>query len=100
MAVKSLQQRTIEQRTPKRVVHRRADKVRRRRIHEFEMIDTIERNVVFQIKCEAGLYVKELVTGDGERTKPSLAELIGCSVQVERLDVLRIFDSEEVKYEW
>jgi tRNA pseudouridine synthase 10 len=42
------------------------------------------------IKCEGGLYVKELITGDEGRTKPNLSELIGIPVQVVELDVLEV----------
>jgi tRNA pseudouridine synthase 10 len=82
----------IEQRTPRRVAHRRADLVRRREVHEIrgELVDG--REALIEVRCDGGLYVKELISGDGGRTKPSLAELIGVPAEVQELDVLEVFD--------
>ena len=43
----------------------------------------------FEIKGEAGLYVKELVTGDDGRTQPSISSLVG-EASVKQLDVIKI----------
>jgi tRNA pseudouridine synthase 10 len=42
------------------------------------------------IRCEGGLYVKELISGDDKRTTPSLSALLGVNAKVEELDVLEI----------
>jgi tRNA pseudouridine synthase 10 len=75
----------IEQITPKRVSHRRAEITRIRTVHSAKL----DGGYIF-IKCEGGLYVKELISGDGGRTKPNLSELIGIPVKVEELDVLEV----------
>ncbi len=84
----------IEQRTPTRVLHRRADLVRRRRVYEAELVDLKGEEAVIRVKCEAGTYVKELMHGDGGRTRPSLAELLGKKVEVKYLDVVWVHDEE------
>jgi tRNA pseudouridine synthase 10 len=45
------------------------------------------------IRCDGGLYIKELVSGDGGRTKPNLSELLGTEVEAEvkELDVMDVF---------
>ena len=76
---------TIEQITPKRVSHRRAEIKRTRKVHSAKL----EGEHII-IKCEGGLYIKELITGDEGRTKPNLSELIGTPVKVVELDVLEV----------
>lgn len=80
----------IEQRTPTRVAHRRADLVRTRRVLEIsgELINPTEAMIT--VHCEGGLYIKELVCGDGGRTRPSLSELLGVSSEVTELNVLAV----------
>ncbi|MFC1787346.1 tRNA pseudouridine(54/55) synthase Pus10 [Halobacteriota archaeon] len=80
----------IEQRTPRRVAHRRADKVRTRTVHFAKLMDTNPEGATICIRCESGLYVKELISGDEERTKPSLSELLGTEVRVTELDVMGV----------
>lgn len=82
----------ISQRTPIRVSHRRSDLVRRRRVHEAvgRLISPQEGEV--EVVCDGGLYVKELVSGDEGRTRPSLAGLLGVPARVTELDVLEVLD--------
>ncbi len=82
----------IHQRTPRRVAHRRADLVRKRRVHAAtgKLLSPTEAELI--ITCDGGLYVKELVSGDEGRTHPSLSELLGVPARVEELDVLEILD--------
>ncbi len=82
----------IEQRTPRRVAHRRADRVRVRKVFDAKLLHHTGRVAVIEIEAEAGLYIKELVSGDEGRTKPSLSELLGVESKVEKLDVLDVFD--------
>jgi tRNA pseudouridine synthase 10 len=42
------------------------------------------------IRCEGGLYVKELISGDNDRTTPNLSGLLGVNAKVEELDVLEV----------
>ncbi|MHC1636004.1 MAG: tRNA pseudouridine(54/55) synthase Pus10 [Candidatus Methanospirareceae archaeon] len=84
----------IKQRTPLRVLHRRADLVRIRRVYEAFFISTESQanETLFWIglRCDGGLYVKELVSGDEGRTKPSLSELLGKDAEVVELDVMEV----------
>ncbi len=81
---------SIAQRTPVRVSHRRADLVRRRRVKEIKYKQINRKTLEIKVKGAAGLYIKELVTGDGGRTKPSVAEKLGCEAVVKELDVIKI----------
>ena len=69
----------ILQWTPERVAHRRADLERKRKVYEaiLEELNEAEKYFVITVRCEGGLYVKELVSGDNGRTKPSLSVLLG-----------------------
>ncbi|MBN2330706.1 MAG: tRNA pseudouridine(54/55) synthase Pus10 [Candidatus Aenigmarchaeota archaeon] len=82
----------VSQRTPTRVMHRRADLTRKRRVIDISWKRINNKNFELQIKGEAGLYVKELVTGDSGRTKPSIAGLLGNPAAVKALDVIKIWD--------
>jgi tRNA pseudouridine synthase 10 len=89
-AVEQLEGRTVEQRTPERVAHRRADRVRERTVREISAESVDDTHAVVDIRGEGGLYVKELISGDGGRTEPSLAGLLGVAATVEALDVLEV----------
>lgn len=80
----------IRQRTPTRVSHRRADRVRVRRLYDARLIHHTGRVAVVEFEAEAGLYIKELVSGDNGRTRPSLAEKVGVNARVDRLDVIAV----------
>ncbi len=86
--------RTIAQRTPTRVAHRRADRVRPRRIVAADLASWTEGRFTVVVRTEAGTYVKEWVEGDGGRTEPNLAGLLGVPLKVDALDVLQVHDSE------
>ncbi|MBI4176814.1 MAG: tRNA pseudouridine(54/55) synthase Pus10 [Candidatus Aenigmarchaeota archaeon] len=80
----------VKQRTPSRVAHRRADLVRERRILGLTGSILSKRRAEFLIKTEAGMYVKELVTGDDGRTEPSFTGILGNKAKVKALDVVKI----------
>ncbi|UCF10445.1 MAG: tRNA pseudouridine(54/55) synthase Pus10 [Candidatus Bipolaricaulota bacterium] len=80
----------IEQRTPARVSHRRADLVRRRQVLKASVTRTSATEAELDLETEGGLYIKELVSGDDGRTRPSLAGLLGVASHVEELDVLEV----------
>jgi len=84
----------IVQKTPSRVVHRRADKYRERTVHAIEGQIIDDHTAVLEIKGEAGMYIKELISGDNNRTVPSVAELAGVPCKVTELDVIYIHDRE------
>ncbi len=80
----------IEQRTPHRVSHRRADRVRRRRLISASGGVDSSRRAVLEFEGEGGLYIKELVSGDGGRTNPNLSGRLGVDAVVTELDVLEV----------
>jgi tRNA pseudouridine synthase 10 len=80
----------IKQNTPTRVLHRRADLERIRKVHSAELESYDETTAILVINCEGGLYVKELVSGDGGRTIPSIASLIGSEAKVIELEVIKV----------
>ncbi|MGA1872418.1 MAG: tRNA pseudouridine(54/55) synthase Pus10 [Thermoplasmatota archaeon] len=87
-----LAQSPINQRTPWRVSHRRADKVRVRKVHEASVSLEEDGGVLVNLLTDGGLYIKELLHGDRGRTEPSLSSLLGVGVNVERLDVMDVLD--------
>ncbi|PVX25960.1 MAG: tRNA pseudouridine(54/55) synthase Pus10, partial [Candidatus Bathyarchaeum sp.] len=46
------------------------------------------------IRCQGGLYIKELVSGDQGRTIPSIASIINAEAKPLELDVLKIIMEE------
>ncbi|MHA2243791.1 MAG: tRNA pseudouridine(54/55) synthase Pus10 [Candidatus Hodarchaeales archaeon] len=84
----------IQQRTPLRVAHRRADKVRSRKVSLFQIKKIEPHQLTVYIVCEGGLYVKELISGDEGRTQPNLAEHLNTSAVVTHLDVIEVFSDK------
>lgn len=80
--------RDIYQETPNRVVHRRADKTRIRKV--YKVLTSKENCSSLEIYCDGGLYIKELISGDEERTNPSIAELLGKNIKCVLLNVISI----------
>jgi tRNA pseudouridine synthase 10 len=94
-ALKSLKGVTIQQRTPERVAHRRADKIRERKVLDIEYAGAQDGRFVVEVLGEAGLYIKELVSGDSGRTIPSLAEILKRKAHVTSLDVTQVEGAKE-----
>ncbi|WP_456421287.1 tRNA pseudouridine(54/55) synthase Pus10 [Thermococcus sp.] len=82
----------IHQRTPWRVRKARADKVRIKKVYEAESRWVDEKHFELRLITDGGLYIKELISGDRGRTKPSVSDLLGKPAWCERLDVLNILD--------
>lgn len=80
----------IHQRTPIRVSHRRADKIRIREVKEVESKIIDSNHFELTINCEGGLYIKELISGDETRTKPSITSLLENQATCADLDVLEV----------
>ncbi len=78
----------IFQRTPERVSHRRAKKVRVRECKPVDFTRSSPGKYRIDLWAESGLYIKELFTS--EWTIPSFSQLLDSSVEVTRLDVLDI----------
>ncbi|HDD46118.1 MAG TPA: tRNA pseudouridine(54/55) synthase Pus10 [Candidatus Aenigmarchaeota archaeon] len=79
---------TVEQRTPRRVLHRRKDIKRYKKIKSIKWKKVNDKKYIFEICAESGTYIKELVNGDNGRTKPSIAYLLNNPAKVESLDVI------------
>lgn len=87
----------LEQRTPARVAHRRADLIRTRRVEVQAVCVVAAATVDLTVRCEHGTYVKEWVSGDGGRTVPSVSRLLGTPATCTELDVLDIGDIENAE---
>lgn len=82
----------IIQQTPLRVVHRRTDRARERKIKDIKLESFDEDGFVIVLTAESGTYIKEWVHGDQGRTRPSLSEALGVPCEVLWLDVIKIAD--------
>jgi tRNA pseudouridine synthase 10 len=80
----------INQQTPERVLHRRADLSRKREVLAISWKRKNAKQFDLIVKGSAGLYIKELVSGDNGRTKPSVSEILGVPAKVKELDVIKI----------
>ncbi len=85
-----LRGRVVMQRTPRRVLHRRPDLLRRRRVHVVKCKPLPGGLAECLVRAEGGLYIKELVSGDEGRTTPSFAEILGRRAECIELDVLMV----------
>ncbi len=85
----------IDQRTPRRVEHRRADLVRKRKIHWCKAEQISDDSFDLELETDSGTYVKEFVSGDEGRSVPSFSERLGIPCKVETLDVLAIKFEEQ-----
>jgi tRNA pseudouridine synthase 10 len=81
---------TIKQQTPLRVLHRRADLVRERYIYKLKVKKVSLKRALLEIRCQGGLYVKELVSGDEGRTVPNVSDLLNNKAKTLKLDVLKV----------
>ncbi len=95
--LKRLEGKSIKQRTPLRVAHRRADKVRRRKILKISAKKISDSEFLLRVRTESGTYIKELVSGDRGRTKPSVSSVLGKKCEVVSLDVSKVYWRAESK---
>lgn len=80
----------IIQKNPKRMKKSRAN-IERKRTCEIINYNIINENEFeLELKAEAGLYVKEFISGDNELTKPSISEIIENKCICKQLDVIYI----------
>ncbi len=80
----------IKQKTPKRVNHRRSDLLRERKVLAIFYEKIASEFIEIIIKAEAGLYIKELISGDEGRTEPSVSQILDCEAVCDKLDLLSI----------
>lgn len=86
----------ILQKTPLRVVHRRADKFRKRMVKRMIWRLVKGKRMEFKITGETGLYIKELITGDEGRTQPNISDILDDKIKKISLDVIK-FDKSVVR---
>ena len=91
---KTLTKAIIRQQTPLRVLHRRADLIREKYIYETHIKRLAPNRAEMKIRCQGGLYIKELVSGDEGRTVPSVASIINVEAKPLELDVLKVILEE------
>jgi tRNA pseudouridine synthase 10 len=91
---KALEKADIHQQTPLRVLHRRADLVREKYIYETKIKRLAPNRAEMNIRCQGGLYIKELISGDEGRTDPSVAKLVNAEAKTLELDVLKVIVEE------
>jgi len=94
-----LSNKVIRQKTPTRVLHRRADLLRERKVYKVSTKPLSENSFEMIIECDGGLYIKELIDGDGGRTKPSVSEILGEKAFCSELDVIDIIVPDELMKE-
>jgi tRNA pseudouridine synthase 10 len=82
----------LAQQTPQRVAHRRADLIRHRKVKNIEVVSSVDSRAELRVCAEAGTYIKELISGDDGRTKPSIAELLNTNAKCVKLVVEKIED--------
>lgn len=80
----------IQQRTPIRVSHRRADKIRQKEVKSIEAKFIDAKTFEMIIKTEGGLYIKELISSDEGRSNPSVSEVLGTQAICAELDVIEV----------
>jgi len=89
-----LQDIVIEQRTPNRVAHRRSDRIRKKRVHEVRLAPIDSHHLSGFFRVQGGTYVKELISGDDGRTRPSIAELLNTGCKCVELSVVAVSEAE------
>ncbi len=80
----------VNQRTPTRVSHRRADIIRKKIIYKIEAKQIKPNLFQFIIETQGGTYIKELINGDNGKTIPSFAEIFESPLICKELDVINV----------
>ena len=90
--IEKLKDLSLQQETPIRVLHRRANAVRSKMVHSIKFSTEGLQHNMFKINLltSAGTYVKEFVHGDFNRTKPNLRTLLGVDTDILALDVMEV----------
>lgn len=91
---KNLQNTIIYQQTPTRVMYRRANKVRKKRLISLKLEKLGHNLIEFFLTCEGGLYIKEFINGDKGRTNPSIVNITKIPAKCVELDVIDICKEE------
>jgi tRNA pseudouridine synthase 10 len=92
---KALTNVNAKQQTPKRVAYCRANLMREKYIYKANVKRLTPKRFELEIRCQGGLYIKELITGDDGRTVPSVTQILGVKAIPIELDVLGVYITEE-----
>ena len=84
----------ITQFTPSRVAHRRAKRDRIRKVLSCDIREHTPDTAVLRVTGESGIYIKELIHGDGGQTRPNLSEILETPCRVTARDVVWIHDTD------
>ena len=87
---------TLAQQTPIRVLHRRSQMVREKKIYRLHATIMSKHIMLLHILGGAGTYIKEFVHGDLGRTTPNVGTFLGREVDILQLDVTEVYDSIDV----
>ena len=79
------------QKTPTRVLNRRADITRKRKVKEIKPKFIDGKHFELILTTESGTYIKEFISGDGGRTEPNISSILGIGAKCKELNVLRIY---------
>jgi tRNA pseudouridine synthase 10 len=80
----------VKQKTPLRVLKRRPDMVRERKAKIVRRELLSPKKFRIDLRSEAGLYIKELISGDEGRTKTSISYLLDNRCSCLELDVIEV----------
>ncbi len=82
--------RVVEQRTPTRALGRRGNSTHMRKVYGVKSRVLGGHLLEMLVMCDGDMYVREFVHGDGGRTSPSIAEVLGTELDVLEIDVVDI----------
>lgn len=80
----------LAQRTPLRVVNRRADIVRKRAVKRIDTSLIDKKHIRMIMTTQSGTYIKEFISGDGGRTQPNVSALLKRNAKCVELTVTAI----------
>ncbi|MCX6817933.1 MAG: tRNA pseudouridine(54/55) synthase Pus10 [Candidatus Aenigmarchaeota archaeon] len=80
----------IKQRTPNRILGAKPDKTKHKKVKNIKWKRINTKRYQFDITAESGLYLQELITGDGGRTKPSISQLLENQAHMKEFDLIGI----------
>ncbi|KAG6955866.1 hypothetical protein JG687_00010925 [Phytophthora cactorum] len=92
--IDAIQDLTIQQQTPIRVLHRRTLMTRPKIIHAAKCEALNKHYMLLRLTTSAGTYVKEFVHGDRGRTNPNVASILGSDADIIQLDVESLIDAQ------
>ncbi len=82
--------RTVKQLTPRRILRRKKERVRSRRVYRVKTRMINSRLFEALVKTDGGLYIKELISSDDGRTNPSFTSILGTQAYCIELDVVGV----------